>query len=137
MSFLVWKPEEYGVGVKECDTQHQKLIKLINQLYDAMTEKKTRELLGKILKELVDYAVYHFSAEDNLFKITDYPGATEQKLEHEKFTKTVTDFKKKFEETSTTLISIELLKFLKDWLLQHICIVDKKYGPYLNSKGVL
>ncbi|MEK6564996.1 MAG: bacteriohemerythrin [Candidatus Omnitrophota bacterium] len=136
MSFLDWKPEEYGVGVKECDNQHQKLIKLINELYDAMIEKKTRESLGKILNELVDYTVYHFSAEEDLFKITYYPEAVVQKLEHEKFTKTVTDFKKKFEETSTTLISVELLKFLKDWLLQHISIVDKKYGPYLNSKGV-
>ena len=137
MSFLDWKPEEYGVGVKECDNQHQKLIKLINELYDAMIEKKTRESLGKILKELVDYTVYHFSTEENLFKITDYPEAAAQKLEHEKFTKTVTDFKKKFEETSTTLISIDILKFLREWLLNHICIVDKKYGPYLNSKGVL
>ena len=127
---------EYGVGVKECDNQHQKLIKLINELYDAMTERKTRESLGKILKELVYYTAYHFSTEENLFKTTDYPEAAVQKLEHEKFTKTVTDFKKKFEETATTLISIALLKFLKDWLLQHISIVDKKYGPYLNSKGV-
>jgi len=26
--------------------------------------------------------------------------------------------------------------FLKDWLFQHILGSDKKYGPYLNERGI-
>ena len=137
MSFIEWKQNEYGVNVKECDTQHRKLVKIINDLFDAMSQKKTRDVLQKILTELVEYTMYHFSTEENLFKIADYPNAALQKAEHEKFTKTILDFKKKFEESATTLISIELLKFLKDWLLNHISVSDKKYGAYLNSKGIV
>lgn len=137
MNFIEWKLDVYGVSVKECDAQHEKLVKLINELYDAMTKKQTRDVLQKILKELVEYTIYHFSTEENFFKITNYPDAAVQKLEHEKFTKTILDFKKKFEESALTLISIDLLKFLKDWLLHHISVSDKKYGPHLNSNGIL
>ncbi len=31
---------------------------------------------------------------------------------------------------------IEFIKFLKDWIVDHILTVDRKYGPFLNEKGV-
>jgi hemerythrin len=31
---------------------------------------------------------------------------------------------------------MEVLNFLKGWLVKHIQGTDKKYGPFLNAKGV-
>jgi hemerythrin len=31
---------------------------------------------------------------------------------------------------------INFIKFLKDWIVDHILTVDRKYGPFLNKKGV-
>jgi hemerythrin len=36
----------------------------------------------------------------------------------------------------STSLQYELLQFLMDWLMNHTKDVDKKYGPFLNSKGV-
>ena len=33
-------------------------------------------------------------------------------------------------------ISIEVMNFLKDWLSNHILGSDKRYGPFLNGKGL-
>jgi len=34
-------------------------------------------------------------------------------------------------------MSVEVMEFLKDWLEKHILGTDRKYGPFLNDKGVL
>ncbi len=34
------------------------------------------------------------------------------------------------------IITIEVLHFLREWLENHLLGSDKKYGPFLNSKGV-
>jgi len=34
------------------------------------------------------------------------------------------------------VLSLEVMNFLKDWLMNHIQGSDKKYGPYLNSHGI-
>ena len=33
-------------------------------------------------------------------------------------------------------VSIDVMNFLKDWLDKHIMGTDKKYAPYMHSKGV-
>ena len=35
-----------------------------------------------------------------------------------------------------TLLALELLRYLKEWLARHIQQDDKKYGVFLNGKGV-
>jgi hemerythrin len=33
-------------------------------------------------------------------------------------------------------MDISIVNFLKDWIVNHILTEDRKYGPYLNDKGV-
>ena len=33
-------------------------------------------------------------------------------------------------------LDMSIINFLKDWILNHILTEDRKYGPYLNDKGV-
>ncbi len=34
------------------------------------------------------------------------------------------------------VLTVELFSFLKDWIQGHIGGMDKKFGPFLNNKGV-
>jgi hemerythrin len=52
------------------------------------------------------------------------------------FVKEITDFKAKF-DTANFTISIGLMSFLKDWLVNHIMVTDKKYTLFFNDKGVV
>jgi len=134
MSLLTWN-EKYSVSVKELDNQHQKLFALVNELYDAMKVGKGNEVLGKILGELTEYTLYHFRNEENMFQKYNYPAQIAHKQEHDALTKKVAELKTKFAQ-GNSFITTEVMNFLKDWLNHHIMQEDKKYGPFLNQKGV-
>jgi hemerythrin len=134
MSLLTWE-DKYKVGVAEFDEQHKKLIDLINKLYEAMKSGHGKEILKDILNESIEYAKYHFQNEEKYFTKYGYPNTSEHIEEHNSFRKSVLDLKKRSDEGKTVVTS-ELMLFLKQWLISHIQVTDKKYGPYLNEKGL-
>jgi len=134
MPLMEWK-EEHSVGIETADKHHQKLISMINSLYDAMQEGSSREIVSKILSALIVYTDKHFKYEEELFKTYNYPGFISHKKQHDELIKQVQELSEKF-NTGTTTISIELMRFLKHWLTEHIMVADKKYTEFLNSKGV-
>ena len=50
-----------SVNIAEIDSQHQRLVKMINELNDAMRVGKSRDVLGKIVTGLIAYVRVHFS----------------------------------------------------------------------------
>jgi len=54
MAFMEWT-EEMDVGISEFNNHHKKLIELINRLFNAMSENKTKEVLEQIFLELIEY----------------------------------------------------------------------------------
>jgi len=134
MAIMKWD-ESLSVGVRALDHDHQRLVALINKLHEAMSIGKGKEVLGKILAELIKYTQYHFGAEEKFFEQYAYPDARAHIREHADLTKKVIALKGRF-DNGTTIISLETMNFLKDWLTNHIMKTDKMYGPFLNSKGI-
>ena len=134
MALFVWDTK-YSVGVRELDSQHKVLVDLLNELFDAMQAGKTNDILGKIIKKLVDYTKTHFATEERYMQQYSYPDLASQKKEHEAFTAKVLAFQEQF-DSGRMALSVSVTSFLKDWLVQHISGSDKKYGPFFNSKGL-
>lgn len=134
MSLMAWS-DRLSVNIKHVDSQHMKLVDLLNSFHDAMKVGKGSEAMGKTFSDLLDYTAYHFSAEEELLKKHAYPVFPAHKREHDALTKKVTDLSQRFSR-GEAVISADTLSFLKDWLYDHIMGSDKKYGPFLNSKGV-
>jgi hemerythrin len=134
MAFIEWK-DSLSVGVNEIDMQHQKLMGMINDLHDAMRQGKGKDVLGKIVNGLKDYAVTHFVTEEKYFYKFEYAETDVHKKEHSDFTQKVAEFRDKFDAGKLAL-SITIMDFLSSWLQNHIKVVDKKYGPFFNEKGL-
>ncbi len=134
MTLIKWD-DSFSVKVAEIDKQHQKLISMINELNDAMKQGKGNDVLGKIINELINYTVFHFSTEEKYFDQFGYPGKASHKNEHAAFVKKVSEFKDKFEKAEVGL-SIEVMNFLKDWLKNHIKVIDMKYSQFFNEHGL-
>jgi hemerythrin len=134
MALLTWN-EKYSVNVREIDDQHKRLLTLVGNLHSAMLEGKGREGLGKVLDGVVAYAASHFAAEERLMKAHGYPEYEEHRTIHTKMTQKVLDIQKQYHQGKVN-ITLDTMKFLEDWVAKHIMGTDKKYGPFLNSKGV-
>ena len=131
---MAWQ-DSWLVGVQVVDSQHKQLVALLNQLHEAMGKGQGRQVAGNILASLIEYTKAHFAAEERLLQINGYPDFVAHKLEHERLTTKVIQFQKDWDAGQVTL-SLDIMQFLSDWLRSHILGVDKKYVPFLHSKGV-
>ena len=127
MPFLAWT-ENLSVGVFNLDAQHKRLIELVNQLHDAMVAGQGRTVLQPILNGLVKYTATHFASEEKYMEQTEYTETNAHKSEHHKFTRAVLDFKQRY-DTGQTMLTVEVMMFLKSWLVSHIQGSDRKYAP--------
>lgn len=134
MALLTWK-DEYSVGVKQFDDEHKRLIGLINDLHAAMLASRSQEVVQDVLRKLVQYTDIHFRHEEETFAKAGYPESAQHKAQHNTLRAQVMEFVHDGREHNAHL-SIDVLKFLKQWLLDHIEKNDKAYGPFLNAKGI-
>jgi len=134
MPLVTWDMS-YSVRVAKCDEDHRKLFALINSLHDAMLAGKGALVVQKVVKELGDYAQFHFSAEERLLEQTHYPDLGPHRGQHRVFVKKVEQFQQDLKVT-TAGQAISVVTFLKDWLTNHIKQTDQQYSAHLNAKGV-
>ena len=132
---LVTWSDRYSVGIARIDSEHQKLIDLVNDLYSAMLEGRGKAVIGQVLDGMADYTMSHFVNEERLMRVHSYPGFEAHKAEHEKLVQQV----KRLQEESRSgkvVISMEVMRFLQHWLVDHIVGVDKQYAAHLRAAGV-
>jgi hemerythrin len=134
MALVQWN-DTLSVKINEIDGQHKKLIKMINDLQDAMRAGKGKDTLGLILNELARYTSDHFSTEEKYFERFNYPETATHMNDHARFIRQVGAFKADFESGKIGL-TIKLMDFLSDWLQHHIMSVDKQYSAFFNEKGL-
>lgn len=131
MQMMVWT-ENYEIGIPEVDEQHQHLISVVNDLHEAILKGQGQDYLENVLNKLIDYVEFHFSTEEKLMEKVEYPEMGEHCFEHLGLKSRVLAFQKKFKEESEPL-SEDLMLFLRYWLENHITVVDKKIGSYLQN----
>jgi hemerythrin len=134
MALLSWD-DGYSVGIKEIDEQHKELINLINLLYEAMSAGKGDQVLGEIMERLVIYTQTHFVTEERLMVEYQFPGYAEHKAEHDDLIGQVAIIHRQYKEGAAGL-TMQILIFLEDWLVEHILGVDQLYKAFLLEKGV-
>jgi hemerythrin len=131
--FMPWTPE-LALGIPTIDEQHKKLVAMVNTLHRSV-ERNDTSSAARVLQELLEYTGYHFGTEEKYFDQYGYPETDAHKTIHKKLVEKVLAFKRKF-DAGEEFLSQELLNFLKDWLVSHIGVTDRKYAPFLQSKGV-
>jgi hemerythrin len=125
----------FATGVDRYDKAHKVLFKMVNDLHDAMQQKRSKEAVGQILNGLAEYTVNHFADEERAFAQTHYPEEAQHKQLHKKLVEQVAELQGKF-RSGETLLSQDIITFLQDWLINHIKGVDKKYGTHLSKNGI-
>jgi len=131
-NFVAWD-DSYSVGFEHIDNQHKELVKMVNTLYKACKMGALKEDIVYLhtVSKALEYARVHFADEEKYMGLVFYPELDEHKKQHEEFVVEIKKSIKLFEFGKAA--PIELANFLKNWLLNHIAISDKKYAPFLKN----
>lgn len=135
MAFFIWD-DRYSVHVQEMDEQHKRLFAIMEQLHHAMTGGKGNDTLVEVLKGLHDYTSEHFSKEEQYMQKVGYLGLAEQKRQHTLFIQKISEYENNLKDKKLGL-SIDVMNFLKDWLINHIQASDAKYTKTFNEHNLL
>ena len=134
MDCIEWT-DDCSVGVQQLDEHHKHLFGLLRNIYLTCDHTDQVDNAEAIVDELVDYATYHFSAEERLMDATGYFDAAAHQLEHQRFIQRVAEFQQDILKHQKVYL-IELIGFLGNWLIHHIRVVDKKLGLHLNGVDI-
>lgn len=131
--FVAWE-DRYVIGIPVIDEQHKELLKLTNTLYEACRQgdAAARADFEKVIRSTVDYVKFHFSVEEQIMERVNYPEVHEHKKEHESFVIKVLEGVKNFESGKSFVPNI-FVRFLRDWVLTHIAMSDRKYAEYIQQ----
>ena len=127
---IVWK-DEYLVGDYELDRHHRHMFGIINELYDAMVSKAPDSRLASLFQSVTEYGDIHFKAEEDRLRSVNYPKLAGQEESHSLCGRRLKELTGGSSAPDT--LAPDVLRFLRDWWLNHILTLDKSYTPYLNK----
>jgi len=130
-----WR-DEYSVGIREIDTQHQELLLRMDELAKQVGGWGART--GMALDNIANQVNSLFNSEENLMRRYDYPFAREHQKQHETFGRFFAELRSEIESNERgkfyLLFRIQLL--LVDWQINHISKSDLHLGNFLQRAGV-
>lgn len=130
---IEWK-DDYIVGLKEIDKQHERIFQLLNKLAAAAEVGKSYRDLSYLLSEVLNHFRYHFTSEEVFLE--NHPDHDIHHQLHCEFTEKA----RKHEEQSRTDEKFDFKDvsyLLAKWHKEHILEVDVKYFHYLLDKTVI
>ena len=132
--YIVWK-DTFNTGYKRIDEQHEKFVGMLNRLYDINADKdlsnpKIRQEFNSVLKDTIDYMVYHFKTEEDIMKAINYKNIVKHSSKHRDFSNKILGEVKTY--TANNYI-VGLITYLRNWLFNHILIEDKAFVYKLKA----
>ena len=134
LPLIHWR-DEYRISVQAMDTQHKKLFDLAGSVLSTIEGGGGSNEVRAAFNKLFDFAVYHFREEQVLMERYGFTGLDSHSRQHEKLLRQGEDMRTTF-DSSDHATGAEFRDFFGNWMTNHILSEDRKFGPYLNEKGV-
>jgi hemerythrin len=133
MAFLTWD-DTLDVGVAVFNEDHRRLVGLVNELHAGIVSGLGISQMTYVLNGLVEYTRTHFKREEDLMAKHDYPGLKAHRREHYELMVQVSEFQGRLKEGKASF-TLELMSFLRDWLMNHIRGTDMNYRDFFLERG--
>jgi hemerythrin len=125
----------FRLGIRKIDEEHAIFLNILNSLEDAVAQGRENQEVGKAINDLMLYAYNHFAGEEKLLRDYEYPDYERHIKFHEAATDKILELANTHQANSSN--ARQLIVALTEWLIKHIQGTDKKYAPYLITKGVV
>ncbi|MDA8100091.1 MAG: bacteriohemerythrin [Nitrospiraceae bacterium] len=130
--------QDMAVGIETIDSQHRELFKRINNLLTAIKEHRCKAEIDGTIKFLDEYALFHFTEEEQRMEKAGYDGLADHKVHHATYMKNISDLKAEAALPRVQGMSYELSvtanQIIVDWIVDHIMKIDKKFGEFVKDR---
>ena len=136
-----WSPH-FSVGVEEIDSQHQELVRILNEICSCvLSTKDYDETIDKLFYDLIAYTKFHFNSEEAFLRSCGVPDTlfVEHKANHDGLVAEAHALKDKYDGDPNKDTNLEeMLTTLVLWLTKHILEEDMRMCALISymSKGV-
>jgi hemerythrin-like metal-binding protein len=134
VEYLPWNAS-FETGIPEIDSQHQRLVELVNALASHLAFQSDAPTLIRILDELEDYVTLHFRTEEAIWHRHLEGDALEvaHGQSHEGFVRKVRELRARVDSMSIDDAFEEILSYLSHWLAIHILEADRRMALVVRA----
>jgi hemerythrin len=124
----------YKTGIGFLDDRHKQFIKLTNELYSVrqMDWKCAEDVFVKMVHFAIQHAITYLKNEEILMERVGYPEFQVHKREHILFMEEISIYAESYRDGNKVECQ-KFVLFLRDWILSHVGISDKKMSSYLKK----
>jgi hemerythrin len=116
---LNWS-EELSVGDPEVDAEHQRFIAMVNELNDAISQRKALEKIKKCMNAIIEDAEMHFAHELELFITQGRADVETHRNRHRHTLDALRELISSFDDDTTEYSWIEGGLRVKQILVEHL-----------------
>ncbi|MBF0369747.1 MAG: bacteriohemerythrin [Magnetococcales bacterium] len=135
LTLFHWR-EAFSINVQVMDAQHRKLLQVADSIHAVLNRSETpQQSVHKSLKILIEFAKCHFHDEEELMIRHGYEALASHRQQHEVLLERIHAFQVQL-QMEADWSGIDFPRFFKEWIIDHILPEDKKFGSFLNGKGI-
>lgn len=133
MKKLIWD-KDLEIGVERIDFEHRIFADLINILAGKIEKNDGAISTARTVRELIKYADFHFTSEENIMEELGYPGRKEHIEQHRQLQDTLRAGILSMSDGK--IDAREFLDFLATWFVDHTTREDAKISAYRRFLGL-
>jgi hemerythrin len=136
MAQIEWD-NTFSIGNDTIDKQHRKWIQLYNDVDKVLQETDPgvfSRTKAEVLKDMQEYAHYHFRFEENYMKDIHFPELAQHWRLHKDFDYNLFKYIRKL-ETGGIILHSEILTVAREWLINHILHEDMKIRKFQEAQA--
>ena len=127
--------KRFEIGIAEIDAQHRRLFELLVEMRSWARSEFDHLAVRDILNALADYAATHFSVEESVMRMLNYPDTEAHIANHKAFINRLNVFRYQFLKDGN-VGDVDLADFIQSWLVEHIDRADRAYVQHFLAKGI-
>ncbi|HEY0837804.1 MAG TPA: hemerythrin family protein [Azospirillum sp.] len=126
---IIWSPR-LELGIERIDAQHQRLVRLHNDLVLGLSHGVPLDTATRIIGELRGYAALHFAEEEELIERCGYPLAVAHHHQHHGFATSLRNMALHIHDTG---FAAQIGVFMGNWIEGHIARSDADIARYIHG----
>ncbi len=127
---MAWSAR-FEIGVHAIDLDHKLAFQTLDALLRALRDGAATNVLEDTINVLRAYADEHFRREEELMRTVRFPELPAHVAAHDAFRRKTFEFE--ISRRRSSLAASEVVRYLMEWLPDHIGNADTRIIPYLNA----